>query len=180
MKSRSMAITEKTVRQSSIGMKDSGASLNAVWQSIFVPISTKGKRKRDGIGAADNYVNRLAFEIQSSGDQDRIVQGQFGSPVLTHLTLINNVTGCFEHYPNLKPMDQSLANLNKVYEWLHFYDLLHHRILSTQEWELMTYTPYAIVAWHPHLASPSNVERPVEYPKTDYEVRCLPKTALSS
>lgn len=73
-----MAITEKTVRQSSIGMKDSGASLNAVWNSLFVPVSTKGKRKANGIGAADNYVNRLAFEVQSSGDQDKVVQGASG------------------------------------------------------------------------------------------------------
>lgn len=67
-------------------------------------------------------------------------------------------------------MDQSLSNLTKVHDWLHFYDQLHHRVVSTQEWELMAYTPYAIVPWHPHLASPANAERPVEYPKADYEV----------
>jgi chromosome transmission fidelity protein 18 len=70
-----MAITEKSIRQSSIGMKDSGASLHAVWNSLFVPVSTKGKRKQNGIGAVDNYVNRLAFEVQSCGDQDKVVQG---------------------------------------------------------------------------------------------------------
>jgi chromosome transmission fidelity protein 18 len=88
--------------------------------------------------------------------------------------------GCFEHYPNLKPMDQSLTNLNKVHDWLHFYDQLHHRVVSTQEWELMAYTPYAIVPWHPHLASPANVERPVEYPKADYEVCGAGKKTPSS
>lgn len=70
-----MAITEKSIRQSSIGMKDSGASLHAVWNSLFVPVSTKGKRKQNGVGAVDNYVNRLAFEVQSCGDQDKVVQG---------------------------------------------------------------------------------------------------------
>jgi chromosome transmission fidelity protein 18 len=75
MKSRSLEITEKTLRQSSIGMKDSGASLNVVWHNLFVPVSTKGKRKENGVGK-DSYVNRLAFEVQSCGDQDKVVQGQ--------------------------------------------------------------------------------------------------------
>lgn len=82
-----MAITEKSIRQSSIGMKDSGASLHAVWQSLFVPVSTKGKRKQNGVGAVDSYVNRLAFEVQSCGDQDRVVQGAFMSmPTICRLT----------------------------------------------------------------------------------------------
>jgi chromosome transmission fidelity protein 18 len=34
----------------------------------------------------------------------------------------------------------------------------------------MAYTPYAIVPWFSHFASPANVERPVDFPKTDYEV----------
>lgn len=170
MKSRSMAITEKSIRQSSIGMKDSGASLHAVWQGLFVPVSTKGKRKQNGVGAVDSYVNRLAFEVQSCGDQDRVVQGAF-LPTPTILTSDTSTrAGCFEHYPNLKPMDQSLTNLSKVHDWLHFYDQLHHRVVTTQEWELMAYTAYAIVPWHSHLASPANFERPVEYPKADYEV----------
>jgi chromosome transmission fidelity protein 18 len=67
-------------------------------------------------------------------------------------------------------MDQSLNNLCKIHEWLHFYDQLHQRILSSQEWELMAYTAYAIVPWHSHLASSANMDRPVEYPKADYEV----------
>ncbi|KAJ9125621.1 hypothetical protein QFC22_000583 [Naganishia vaughanmartiniae] len=150
MKSRSLEITEKTLRQSSIGMKDSGASLNVVWHNLFVPVSTKGKRKENGVGK-DSYVNRLAFEVQSCGDQDKVVQG------------------CFEHYPNLKPLDHSLANVSKAHEWVHFYDRLHQRILSSQEFELMAYTSYAIVPWHSHFASPANVERPVDFPKTDYE-----------
>ncbi|KAJ9100114.1 hypothetical protein QFC19_005794 [Naganishia cerealis] len=112
MKSRSLEITEKTLRQSSIGMKDSGASLNAVWHNLFVPVSTKGKRKQNGVGN-DSYVNRLAFEVQSCGDQDKVVQAQ--------------------------------------------------------EFELMTYTSYAIVPWYSHFASPANVERPTDFPKADYE-----------
>ncbi|KAJ9109280.1 hypothetical protein QFC21_000609 [Naganishia friedmannii] len=151
MKSRSLEITEKTLRQSSIGMKDSGASLNVVWHNLFVPVSTKGKRKENGVGK-DSYVNRLAFEVQSCGDQDKVVQG------------------CFEHYPNLKPLDHSLANVSRAHEWLHFYDRMHQRILSSQEFELMAYTSYAIVPWYSHFASPANVERPVDFPKTDYEV----------
>ncbi len=34
----------------------------------------------------------------------------------------------------------------------------------------MGYMPYAIVPWHSHLASIANADRPVEFPKADYEV----------
>lgn len=90
------------------------------------------------------------------------------------LRLIQNpipstLSGCFEHYPNLKPIDTSIKNLNRVHDWLAHYDGLQARVLRNQEFELMPYLSYAVVPWHSHMASMANAGRAVEYPKTDYE-----------
>jgi hypothetical protein len=87
-------------------------------------------------------------------------------------------TGCFEHYPNLKPLDASLKNVGRLHDWLYFYDRLNYRVSSEQEFELLGYVPYAVVPWHHHMAAPVNSQSPVEYPKADYEVRILWEFAM--
>ncbi|WWC68500.1 uncharacterized protein I206_102429 [Kwoniella pini CBS 10737] len=150
IKSKSSAVTDEAIRSSSVGMKDSGTSLQNVWNTIFIPLAAKQKRKAIGI---DNgrYVDRLSFTIQASGEYDKVVQG------------------LFEHYPNVKPLDASLGNLCKVHDWLGYYDHLSTRVSESQEWDLMGYMPYAITAWYHHLAAPANNSKPTEWPKADYE-----------
>jgi chromosome transmission fidelity protein 18 len=90
--------------------------------------------------------------VQACGDYDKVVQG------------------CWEHYPNLKPLDGGLGNVVKMMEWVGYYDRLAGRVGERQEYELMGYMPYAIVPWYSHLASPANNAKKTEWPKADYEV----------
>jgi chromosome transmission fidelity protein 18 len=76
IKSKSGEVNEKMIRSSTVGLKDSGTSLNAMWNSLFVPLSAKKRRQTQGI-AEGKYVNRLAFDIQACGEYDKVVQGGF-------------------------------------------------------------------------------------------------------
>ncbi|WWC60447.1 uncharacterized protein I303_103019 [Kwoniella dejecticola CBS 10117] len=150
IKSKSSSVTDEAIRSSSVGMKDSGTTLQNVWNTVFIPLAAKQRRKAIGIDDG-RYVDRLSFTIQASGEYDKIVQG------------------LFEHYPNVKPLDASLGNLCKVHDWLGYYDRLSSKVSESQEWDLMGYMPYAITAWYHHLAAPANNAKPTEWPKADYE-----------
>ena len=89
IKSRSSIVTEEAIKSSSLGLKDTSSSFQSVWNSLFIPISAKSKR-RTGIDDG-RYVNRLVGEVQACGDYDKVVGG------------------LFEHYPLLKPLDASLG-----------------------------------------------------------------------
>ncbi|KAH8082309.1 P-loop containing nucleoside triphosphate hydrolase protein [Filobasidium floriforme] len=152
IKSRTTEVTEKSVRKTALGLKDGGASLHGVWHNLFVPVTSKKKRQNGmATGEDGKYVGRLAEVVMSSGDVDRVMQG------------------CFEHYPNLKPIDASIKNVARIHDWIHHYDRLHHRVGKFQEFELMGYMPYAVVPWHTHMAAAANTSRAVDFPKTDYE-----------
>lgn len=144
-------MTDETIRSSAVGLKDSGTTLQSVWNDLFIPVSAKARRKAVGIDDG-KYVTRLVNTVQASGEYDRVVQG------------------LFEHYPNLKPLDASLQNVCKVHDWLGYYDRLQGRVSENQEFELLGYVPYAIVPWHSHFAAPANTAKPTEWPKQDYEV----------
>lgn len=146
-------MTEEAIRSTSVGSKDTGTGLHTVWHSLFVPLSAPARRQ---LAIADDgrYVDRLAHEIQASGDMDRLVQG------------------CFEHYPHLKPLDATLDNLSRLHhKWLMWYDQMS-KVCGEggTGYEIMAYMPYGVVAWHAHLAAPSNALKQVEWPKADYEV----------
>ncbi|KAK6907495.1 hypothetical protein I203_101489 [Kwoniella mangroviensis CBS 8507] len=150
IKSKSSSVTDEAIRSSSVGMKDSGTTLQSVWNTVFIPLAAKQRRKAIGIDDG-RYVDRISFAIQACGDYDKVIQG------------------LFEHYPNLKPLDASLGNLCKVHDWLGYYDRLSQRVSESQEWDLMSYMPYAITPWYSHLAAPANNAKPTEWPKADYE-----------
>ncbi|WWC88031.1 uncharacterized protein L201_002934 [Kwoniella dendrophila CBS 6074] len=150
IKSKSSSVTDEAIRSSSVGMKDSGTNLQPVWNTIFIPLAAKQRRKAIGIDDG-RYVDRISFAIQSNGEYDKIIQG------------------LFEHYPNVKPIDASLGNLCKVHDWLGYYDKLSSRVSESQEYDLMSYLPYAITPWYSLLAAPANNSKPTEWPKSDYE-----------
>lgn len=159
------AVTEKVIREAAMGAKETGgggggggASLQAIWHDLFVPPTTNRNKQRLG-AETGKFVNRLAFAIQAAGDMDKIAQG------------------CFEHYPNLKPIDTSLGNLIKIHDWLHFFDSLSGRVGRHQEFELMAYMPYGVVPWYTHMAAPANNGRPAEYPKADFD--CYQQTTVN-
>lgn len=109
----------------------------------------------------------------SSGDVDRVMQGESENHSLKQILVLSKIVcrraGCFEHYPNLKPIDASIKNVARIHDWIHHYDRLHHRVGKFQEFELMGYMPYAVVPWHTHMAAAANTGRAVDFPKTDYE-----------
>lgn len=158
------AVTERAIRDAAMGAKETGggggggASLQAIWRDLFVPPTTSRNKQRLG-AETGKFVNRLAFAVQAAGDMDKITQG------------------CFEHYPNLKPIDTSLGNLTKIHDWLHFFDSLSGRVGRHQEFELMAYMPYGVVPWYTHMAAPANNDRPADYPKADFE--CYQQTLVS-
>jgi chromosome transmission fidelity protein 18 len=168
IKSKTNSVTEQAVKSATVGSKDAGTTLNAMWNSLFVPVAVKQRRK--GLGLEDGkYVNRLAFQVQACGDYDKVVMGGF----MVFCGNEADIEGCFEHYPNLKPIDGSLGNVSRMHHWLGFYDRMSSLVNERQEYELMAYLPYAVVPWHSHFAAPANSARPTEWPKADYEV-CLP------
>lgn len=67
-------VNEKVIRTSTVGQKDAGASVHMVWNSLFVPITTR-KKRAEGVGGDGKFVSRLAFTVQASGDYDKVVQG---------------------------------------------------------------------------------------------------------
>ncbi|EIW66530.1 hypothetical protein TREMEDRAFT_34848, partial [Tremella mesenterica DSM 1558] len=150
IKSRSSIVTDEAIRTSSVGLKDSGTSLQSTWNSLFIPLAAKQRRKAQGIDDG-KYVDRLVNEVQSCGEYDRLVQGMW------------------EHYPNLKPIDSSLENIVKLNDWVAYHDYLAGRVGEHQEFELMGYMPYGIVAWYGHMASSANNTKLTEWPKADYE-----------
>lgn len=77
IKAKAGDIDEKTIRHATVGLKDSGSSLNAVWNNLLVPMSAKKRRQVHGV-TEGKYVNRLAFELQACGEYDRIMQGGSG------------------------------------------------------------------------------------------------------
>ena len=70
------------VKQATVGLKDSGTSLQKVWDSLFVPLTVK-KRKL-GLGVEEGkFVNRLVEIVSSCGEYDRLMQGSFRVPFLS-------------------------------------------------------------------------------------------------
>jgi chromosome transmission fidelity protein 18 len=138
-----------------------------------VPVTSKKKRQNGmAMGEDGKYVGRLAEVVMSSGDVDRVMQGKPDCLALRQIFVDDNSChrpGCFEHYPNLKPIDASIKNVARIHDWIHHYDRLHHRVGKFQEFELMGYMPYAVVPWHTHMAAAANTSRAVDFPKTDYE-----------
>ena len=139
------------LKSSSLGLKDTGTSLQTVWDALTIPVAAKQRRKTQGIDDG-KYVDKLSFAIQACGDYDKLLQG------------------LWEHYPNLHPQDKGLPNLDKVHDWVMFYDRLAGRVGETQEYELMGYMSYGIVPWYTHMSSAANNTKHVEWPKSDYEV----------
>jgi chromosome transmission fidelity protein 18 len=151
IKSKSHVVSQDAIKTAAVGTKDSGTTLQTAWNSLFTPMAAKQRRKQLGIDDG-RYVDRLSFMVQACGEYDRVVQG------------------CFEHYPNLKPLDASFGNICRLHDWVSYYDRLAGRVSENMEFELMSYMPYAIVPWYTHFASPANAARPAEWPKADYEV----------
>lgn len=146
VKTKSSKVTEAIVKSAALGLKDTGTSASAVWDSLFkVPYDRKGK----SAGHDGKYIDRLIKEITTCGEYERIL------------------LGCFEHYPRSKfPVDGWTA-IEKAADWLQFHDRIDSSLKADRNFELLAYLPYGLVSWHPLFAKVANPS--VEWPKADYE-----------
>ena len=73
----------------------------------------------------------------------------------------------------MRATSNGAGNLNKLHDWIGYYDRMMAKIDSGIEWDLLGYLPYAVVPWYAHMAAPANSAKPTEWPKADYEVRII-------
>ena len=179
-KTKNMTLTETAVRTAAVGIKDTGTTLNRVWEMLFrtqtrkekVKSSTRatdreaalwaqGKQRQNDVAMVDTpqeNVNRLIHEITSCNEYERLAQG------------------CFEHYPLLRAADDGWQRYHKAHEWLHFGQKINQTIYSMGTYEMLSFMPWSFVCWHLLFANVGNALP--EYPKVDYEVSCRRKETI--
>ncbi|BGP13306.1 Chromosome transmission fidelity protein 18 [Rhodosporidiobolus nylandii] len=140
------------IRSSTLGAKDTGTSSAQVLDRLFKkPPRKRGAPTDAGVGADERYVQRIVKDVQTSGEYEKISQG------------------CFENYLTARGTNaEAFPKVLDALDWLFLYDRLDGRLRSEREYELLAYVPYAFAPWY-HLFS-SQVPKPVELPKTDYEM----------
>ncbi|OCL02819.1 hypothetical protein AOQ84DRAFT_392683 [Glonium stellatum] len=98
-----------------------------------------GLESTGAIGVAEaskrRAMERLREMIDTSGDCDKIVTGDYPDHPFQDDTLLS------------KP--------SAAYEWLHFHDTLSSAVHGSQEWELSPYLSQSVLAFHNLFASPS-------------------------
>ncbi|GAA93611.1 uncharacterized protein L969DRAFT_91277 [Mixia osmundae IAM 14324] len=147
IKSKGTRLDEQAIRSSSIGLKDTGTSPGAVWDHLFrIPTDRKGAPRAGRDGSIFEWLLR---DVSTCGEYDKIAQG------------------CFEWYPEAKLTTDVWLSILRAHQWLGLYDLLDTKIKTHQDYELLAYVPYTLIAWNPLFASITN--RPIERAKADYE-----------
>ncbi|BGP29547.1 Chromosome transmission fidelity protein 18 [Rhodotorula toruloides] len=152
IKRNGSTVDEHAIRSSALGQKDTGTSSSQVLDRLFKkPPRKRGAPSGDGVGADERYVARIVKDVQTSGEYEKIAQG------------------CFENYLTARPTNnEALPRIQQALDWIYLYDQLDNRLRSEREYELLAYVPYSFVAWYPLFSS--QVPRPVDLPKTDYEM----------
>lgn len=139
-----------------LSSKDASASIHQVWTRLFRTQTAKerdrGRNRRCTTSASEgtNEAQWTVDAIMNSGEMDKVL------------------AGCFEHYPNLKLVDDGWWRFHKAHEWIHWYEHLNQR-----GWELgnqvdmWAYLPWSFACWPQLFANTAN-ELP-EYPRVDYQ-----------
>lgn len=169
-----LTVCEQTVRLATVGMKENEATMQDVWNDLFIPMAKK--RVKDlGMTEEDEgrYVSRLSRLIGATGNTEKVVIGKIsasfhelsttGSPFLNE--------GCFEHYINLHQYDPTFNRCDGALKWLGTYDILSSKMRTEQEYALLEYLPYTIAPFYHHFANPTNPK--AERPKMDWEVSSI-------
>ena len=82
-------------------------------------------------------INRLRDIVDTTGESDRIL------------------TDCFTSYASQPFQDDTLLTKpNAACEWLNFHDQISSRVHVAHEWELGSYLPQSVLAFHDLFASP--------------------------
>lgn len=174
-----LTVCEQTVRLATVGMKENEATMQDVWNDLFIPMAKK--RVKDlGMTEEDEgrYVSRLSRLIGATGNTEKVVIGKIsasfdelsttGSPFLNE--------GCFEHYINLHQYDPTFNRCDGALKWLGAYDILSSKMRTEQEYALLEYLPYTIAPFYHHFANPTNPK--AERPKMDWEVSSVLRTVV--
>lgn len=156
------------MRMAVASMKDSGTSPSAVWERLFkVHYNRKGAKSASELNSI--YVSRLARDVQTCGEYDKLMQGAF-RPLPFFASKSQTSAGCFENYLSIRQPTDSWRSILKMHDWLALYDHLDKRMRNEHSFDLLAYTPYTFVPWYPHFASVGT--KSFDWPKGDYEV-CL-------
>ncbi|WFD27873.1 Chromosome transmission fidelity protein 18 [Malassezia nana] len=159
MHRQSTPVRAETVREASLGIKDSVVPLQRMWTQLF-----RGA-DRPSVGGAPSpsaATQALVRELTLLGEYDRL---------WLH---------CFEHYLQLRVPDQGWQRYAEAHDWLHFsQSLLHHAWGGAGHshgtaFELLHFLPWTLVGWHRlfvHRANPV----PDQAPRTDYEMHLREK-----
>ncbi|KAG8741843.1 hypothetical protein FRC10_002353 [Ceratobasidium sp. 414] len=150
IKTRTTTVTEHEIARCTVGMKETECSIQSAWQDLFTPLTAKTRKLVPGSSATDPdwYVSRLSRVIENAGP-DKVA------------------IACFEHYTTLRKGRSEWTSLLAAHEWFEWYDLLSMKMRTEQEYALMPYQPYALVAFHPLFAALGNPK--YERVNTDWE-----------
>lgn len=147
IKAKSGRVDQASLRSAAVGLKDSGTSPSAVWQTLFrIPHDRKGAKRPGDDG---RFVNRIVKALQTCGEYDRIQQG------------------CFEHYLSVRSPPDTWAAINSALDWVHASDAFELRMHRHQDYDMLPYMPYMLAPWHRLFAHVANQK--LEWPKADYE-----------
>ncbi|GAA6038469.1 hypothetical protein JCM8097_004581 [Rhodosporidiobolus ruineniae] len=152
IKRNGSVVNPEAIKSSALGSKDTGTSSSQVLDRLFKkPARKRGAPTDSGIGSDEKYVNRIVKDVQTSGEYEKISQG------------------CFENYLTARGVNaEAFPRILSALDCLFFYDRIDGRLRAEREYELLAYVPYAFAPWYSLFSS--QVPKPVELPKTDYEM----------
>lgn len=152
---------------SALSIKDGNSNIHQVWMKLLRTHTSREKDRQRGAkirakntaaGAESDETNEVVSSVISSGEMDKIL------------------AGCFEHYTNLKLVDDGWWRFRKMHDWIHWYEHLNQRgwELGVQN-EMYSYLPWSFACWRQLFANTANLLP--EYPRTDYQ-NYLKRTAF--
>lgn len=139
--------------ESTLNSKDSHSSVFKIWSSLFQTLTTREKAQKRGqnqsAGNEQEEVSSLVSSIMGSGEMDKIL------------------SGCFEHYPSLKLVDDGWWRFAKMHDWIYWYEHINKKSWEVgAQTEMWTYLPWSFVGWKNLFANTSNTLP--DYPRVDY------------
>lgn len=152
---------------SALSIKDGNSNIHQVWMKLLRTHTSREKDRQRGAkmrakntaeGVEHDETNEVVSSVISSGEMDKIL------------------AGCFEHYTNLKLVDDGWWRFRKMHDWIHWYEHLNQRgwELGVQN-EIYSYLPWSFACWRQLFANTANVLP--EYPRIDYQ-NYLKRTAF--
>lgn len=152
---------------SALSIKDGNSNIHQVWMKLLRTHTSREKDRQRGAkmrakhtaeGTENDETNEVVSSVISSGEMDKIL------------------AGCFEHYTNLKLVDDGWWRFRKMHDWIHWYEYLNQRgwELGVQN-EMYSYLPWSFACWRQLFANTANVLP--EYPRIDYQ-NYLKRTAF--